>query len=421
MKRTGGDEHVDVTIVGGGVIGLACAVELLEAGRSVRILERDVVGSGASHGNAGLVTPSHATPLTRPGAVTKVLRWMLQPSSPIYVRLRLDPALVAFGLRFARACRERAMLHTMQGRAAILNSSRTLFDEWMSSGDLACEWEEAGLLLVFDTREAFEEEGALHATLEEFGVHAHLLDGPELVRREPSLREGLAGGAWYPRDAHLRPDLLVAGLARRVRERGGLIEESCGVEGFDQDAGRVVGIRTTRGTWRTRDLVLATGAWAPELGRRLGLRLLVQPGRGYSLTLPRPEEGPRLPMILEEAAMGVTPWPSGLRLAGTMEFNGFAGAPRPERFEAMRAGARRYLGVELDTAAAEEWTGWRAMTPDELPIIGRSPRLANVWVATGHGRMGVSMAPGTARLVRELLTGGEAHLDPAPYAPSRFA
>jgi len=168
-----------------------------------------------------------------------------------------------------------------------------------------------------------------------------------------------------------------------------------------------------------KTLVLATGAWT-RLARDLRLRLPVQPGKGYSLTLEKPDDGPRLPMILEEAAVGVTPWPSGLRIAGTMEFSGFDQRPRPDRFEAMRRGAARYLRDAGPTRTVEQWFGWRAMTPDELPIIGRSPRHDGVYIATGHGRMGVSMSPSTGRLIAELVTNRATHIDPTPYSPERF-
>jgi len=278
-----------------------------------------------------------------------------------------------------------------------------------------------GLLLVFATAEALETEARLCPALADLGVRCEPLSREELARREPALRDDLAGGAWFPDDAHLRPEKLVAALARLVRERGGVIEERCEVHGFEREAARVVAARTSRGPRSCAAVVLATGAWSPELGRALGLPLLVEPGRGYSITFERPDACPRIPLILEEAAVGVTPWRSGLRLSGTMEFSGFDRRPRPARLAALRAGARRFLRSSEGAQTVEEWFGWRAMTPDELPIIGRAQRLANVYVATGHGRMGVSMAPATAKLVAELLTGAEPHVDPRPYAPERFA
>jgi len=234
----------DVVIVGAGVAGLASANELLAAGRSVCVLEREHVGAGASHGNCGLVTPSHATPLTQPGTLRKLLGWMLRPDAPVYIKPRLDFSLLTWGLRFARACGREAMLQTLRARAAILQSSRALFDEWIERDGLQCEWDTLGLLLVYTSSEGVETEHALHAELREHAIEAIALDARELVQRDPALRDDLAGGAWYPGDAHLRPDRYVAELARLVRARGGELIEGCDVRAVRTSGRRVEALDT---------------------------------------------------------------------------------------------------------------------------------------------------------------------------------
>lgn len=410
----------DVLVIGGGVIGLASAHALLGAGRGVRLLDRGPLGSGASHGNSGLITPSHALPLSRPGMLRKTLGWMLRSDAPVLVRPRLDLDLLRFGLRFARSSRPGAMRASLRGRALLLDGSRALYSALVAEEGLDCEWEERGLLLVFATEEARAAEEASHTLLAEHGLVAESLDPQALLAREPALRDDLAGGTFFPQDAHLRPDWLVRELGRIVRARGGQVEERCEVRGFLLDQGRVVGVRTADGERRAHSVVIATGALAPRLARELGLRLPVVPGKGYSLTCPRPDPCPRLPMILDEAAMGVTPWPSGLRLGGTVELAGQDLTLRPERLEVLRAGARRFLRAMPPDEGVERWCGLRALTPDELPIIDRAPRHPNVFIATGHGRMGVSMAPATGKLVAELVTQAAPHVDPAPYSLARF-
>lgn len=385
-------------VVGGGVIGLACANALLDAGRSVRVLERETVGSGASHGNCGLITPSHALPLNRPGMVRKALRWMWRADSPILVRPRLDREFLAWGLRFARNCRLDRMHATMRGRAQLLETSRELFVELIEKDGLDCEWETHGLLEVFATTAALEADAPTQQWLEQHGVRSEPID--RLLEFEPALRDDLAGGRWYPRDAQLRPEQFVAELARVVRAKGARIEEKCAVGNLEElQAGHVV---------------IATGAWAPEL-----CRVPVQPGKGYSITAARPEPCPRRPLLLHESNMGVTPWPSGYRLAGTMEFAGYDARLRRPRLDALHAGARRYLR-HGPVEATEEWCGWRPMTPDELPIIDRLPQRPTVICAVGHGMMGVSMAPATARLVTDMVVGAEPFVDPAPYSLARL-
>ena len=412
-------ERTDVIVVGGGVIGLASALELLEAGRSVRLVERSHLGAGASDGNCGLITPSHALPLTQPGTVRQVLKGMWRASSPVLVRPRLDLGLLAWGLRFARRCNERSMMEAMNGRRALLDLSRALFPELVEREGLAVEWETLGLMEVFASEQARAAAEPVQRLLADHGIRSEPFEHDALLAREPALRDDVAGGSWYPEDAQLRPEALVRELARVVEAKGAIIEVATPVHGIETGNGRARGITTANGTIEADHLVLATGAWSPELGRQLGLRLPVQPGKGYSITMTRPEPCPTVPLLLSDANMGVTPWPSGYRLAGTMEFAGFDAALRRARLDALVKGARRFLREPLGEQGVE-WCSWRPMCADELPIIDRAPRFPNVVVATGHGMMGVSMAPATAKLVAQLVTGAEPCVDPAPYALARF-
>ena len=166
--------------------------------------------------------------------------------------------------------------------------------------------------------------------------------------------------------------------------------------------------------------VIATGAWAPLLNRELGCRVPIQPGKGYSMTMPRPRLCPAHPLILEEHRVAVTPMRSGYRLGSTMEFAGYDTRLDRRRLELLRAGARHYLHEPYGEPVEEEWFGWRPMTYDSMPIIDRSPAMANVLIAAGHNMLGMSMAPATGKLVAELLSGTPPHVDPAPYSLTRF-
>lgn len=411
----------EILIVGGGVSGLSSALALLEAGRTVRLLERSRVGSGASHGNCGLITPSHALPLTQPGMLWQALKWMLSREAPVRIRPRLSPEFWRWGWRFSQACRAQRVPAISAARAAILQHSRSAYPGWLERHGVRCEWRAGGQILALASQRALEHEFGSHAELRALGIEVQALSGPEAAALEPALRPELAGAAHYPGDAQLRPESLVRGLALAVQAAGGEIEEGTTVDGLLREGSKVVGVRCGARELRAQQVVLAGGAWSPAVGRRLGLALPIEAARGYSITLPRPGNSPRNALILEEAAMGVTPWESGLRLGGCMEFCGWSHPPDPTRFEALRRGARRFLTLDLEGAAGEEWSGYRAMTPDELPLIGALGSAPNLYLATGHGRMGVAMAPSTGQLLRELLCGEPASLDPAPYSPDRFA
>jgi len=404
-------ERTDVLVVGGGVVGMACARALLRVGRSVRVVEADRVGAGASWGNCGLITPSHALPLTRPGMLRTALKGMLRKDAPLHVAARLDLAFVSWGLRFAARCSKVGMLDAMRGRGALLERSRALFDEWMAA-DVDCEWDDRGILEVFlgETTRAHSAEVA--GVLADHGVESEDLGPGVLAQLEPALLPDMAGGRLFPRDAQLRPERLLEALHTQVRAAGGVVEEGARVLSL-----RKRGVETRGGARDADVVVLATGAVAPELARPLGLKLPIQPGKGYSITSRRPTVCPDRPLLLAEANMAVTPWPSGLRLGGTMELAGYDERHNGARVEALRAGARRYL-PEVEGADPEEWWGWRPMTPDELPILERvRPGLV---LAVGHGMMGVSMAPATGELVAALATGSEPPIDPEPYRLSRF-
>lgn len=414
-------EREDVLVVGGGVIGLACALALVEAGRGVRVLEAKAVGSGSSHGNCGTITPSHAAPLAAPGTVARALRWMLTPDAPLYVAPRFDPALWGWLLRFSRRCNPRDWQAAMRARAAMLLASREAFPGWIARHGLDCEFAESGMDYVFRSPQALEHFAHELPLLADLGIASERIDGAAYVRAEPALKDGLAGVVRFPGDARLRPDRYVDGLARALRAAGGVIEENCEVDAI---ATLRDGVRaeTSRGAREARDIVIATGAWSPRLARSVGLRgLPVQPGKGYSITYDRPPVVPARPVVLPERSVCVTSWDSGFRLGSTMEFSGYDSSLNRRRLEAIERGAREFLHHPVGPVKREEWYGWRPLACDDLPIIGAAPAHAHVWLATGHGMLGVSMSTATASLLKDLVCDRAPRLDPAPFAPGRFA
>jgi D-amino-acid dehydrogenase len=410
----------DVLILGGGVIGLACAHYLLEAGRSVRVIDRGAAGSATSHGNCGTITPSHAPPLAAPGMIAKAMKWMLTPDAPLYVQPRLDPALATWLLRFAGRCNRRDWLVSARARAAILESSRHLLGELVTRHGLACEFTASGLRYVYRDTRAFDAGCADLPALRELGIDTRVLDSGALAAAEPALLTGLAGGIHFPNDAQLRPDRYAAELARLVRAAGGVIEEGIEVTGFERDGSRISAVVTSDGRRRAPQVLAALGPWSPTLLRQLDLRLPIQPGKGYSITYARPSLAPRVPVVLKERSVCVTAWDSGFRLGSTMEFSGYDATLNRRRLDALERSARDYLREPVGPAKVEEWFGWRPMTWDDLPILGRAPRHDNLWLATGHGMLGVSMSATTGHLLADLICARTPIIDPTPSSPLRF-
>jgi D-amino-acid dehydrogenase len=413
-------KQTDVLILGGGVIGLVSALELLRAGRSVTVIERATAGSGASHGNCGTITPSHAPPLAMPGMIGKALGWMLQPDAPFYVKPSLNPALWAWLLQVARRCNWEEFKRHTRVKGELLMRSRELLAELISGQKLECEFEQRGTLYVFRSLQDFEATQWLPQALNEVDIPCESLDGAEARRREPALNDSIVAAFFNPRDAELRPNLYAAELARRVRELGGEIREGVTVEGFRRERGAIDSVQTSAGEIRAREIVLALGSWSPLLARQLELKLPIQPGKGYSITYERPVLSPRIPLVLKERSVCVTAWSSGYRLGSTMEFAGYDESLNRRRLDALTRAAGEYLHEPVGPKVQEEWYGWRPMTYDDLPIIGRTAALSNLVIATGHGMLGVSLSSVTGRLVREIVCGENPIVDPAPYSPDRF-
>ncbi len=412
--------HDDVVVVGGGVIGLASALALLEAGRGVRVLEAGAVGCGSSHGNCGTLTPSHAAPLAAPGTIGKVLKWMLTPDAPFYVKPRFDPTLWRWFARFAARCNHRDWLQTMQHKGAILQASRDLYPRWIAEHGLDCEFAESGVDYIFRSEAGFEHECAEIDPLRALGIPVEAIDGRSYEAQEPAVKPGVVGAIRFAGDARLRPDRYVAELARAVRERGGVIEEQCEALGLtaERDGVRV---DTRNGERIAGDVVVAAGAWSPRFARSAGLSVFpIQPGKGYSITYDRPRLVPKRPVVLRERSVCVTAWDSGYRLGSTMEFSGYDTQLNRRRLDALERGAAEYLHEPVGPAKREEWFGWRPLTFDDLPIIGRVPGHRHVWACTGHGMMGMGMSPASALLLADLMCEREPLLDPAPYRPERF-
>jgi D-amino-acid dehydrogenase len=255
---------------------------------------------------------------------------------------------------------------------------------------------------------------------EKFGVAAKRYDGDALTALEPALKQGLAGGWHYELDAHLRPDKLMASWRTALERLGVSIRERCEVQGFVTSGKGARAVSTTKGEILADAFVIAAGALTPALHEHLGCQIPIQPGKGYSITMPRPGHCPKIPIILQEHHVAVTPMLSGYRLGSTMEFVGYDKTLDQRRVKVLKDAAELYLHDPYNEPIEEQWYGWRPMTYDGKPILGRTPALDNVYLAAGHNMLGLTMAPATGKLVAELVNREAPHVDPEPFSPARF-
>jgi D-amino-acid dehydrogenase len=397
-----------VVVVGGGVIGLCAALYAARAGCRVVLLERGgPTSDSCSLGNAGMVVPSHVIPLAAPGMVAAGLRLLADPEGAFALRLSAGPELWAWLWRFHRAATAAHVARAAPLLARLNLEGRAGFQELAAETDNAFGLTERGIVMVCRTEAALAEEGRLARLAEAQGVPAQMLDARELAALDPACPLAGVGGVLFPRDCHLAPEALVATLRTLATRAGVEIRWESPVTDWRVRSGRLVAARTPGGDVAADDFVLAAGTATGRLARGLGLRLPLQGGKGYSITLPAPPRLPRLPAILVEARLAVTPMGAGLRFAGTMELGGREGEVEPGRVRGMRRAVPRYYPDlrESDLEGPPVWSGLRPCTPDGLPYLGRTQRHPNLIVATGHAMMGVSLAPITGKLVADLLTG----------------
>jgi D-amino-acid dehydrogenase len=361
-------------------------------------------------------------PLSGPGVVAHTLPSLFKRDAPLSIPPRFDPALWKWLLQFTRQCSTDRMMHAATGRNALLASSMNLYREIVGEESIDCEWSDRGLLLVYQSAKDFVGYKATADLLKrEFEIEAVSYRGEAVKELEPSLKSGMAGGWHFPADAHVRPDKLLGGFKRAIEQRGGEIREDVDVLSLRREGKQVASVETSQGSLTADLIVLATGAEAPQFATAIGCRLPIQPGKGYSLTMQPLAKQPKIPMIFEEHHVAVTPLESGFRVGSTMEFTGYDRSINPKRLALLRKSAAEHLEEPLPETVDEEWAGWRPMSVDGLPCIGRAPAASNLIVAAGNGMIGLATAPATGKLVAELAGEQTPHINATPYSLSRFA
>lgn len=395
-----------VVIVGGGVIGLCSAYYALKRGFAVTVIEREAAGGdNCSMGNAGMIVPSHFTPLAAPGMIAKGLRWMFNPESPFYVKPRLSTDLMRWGWLFYRNSTERHVAASRELLRDLNLESRRLFGELAAEADFGLE--RRGLLMLCKTAKGLDEEAEVAHTAHEIGLGAEVVDAAGAAELDPSITMDVAGAVYFPQDCHLDPARFMAAMRRRVLELGGTIESGVEVDSIETRGGRVVSVSGGGRRFEGGQFVLAGGSWTPELLDRVGVKLPMQAGKGYSLTLPAPPELPQLCSIFAEAKVAITPMGGSLRFGGTMEVGGLDLSVNPARVRGIVKSVHAYFPKfsESDFEGIKPWAGLRPVSPDGIPYLGKVRDFSNLLAATGHAMMGLSLGPISGRLVADLLAG----------------
>ena len=404
-----------ICVLGAGVIGLTTAWALVEAGCDVTLVDRNPEpGMDASHGNGAQLSWSYVAPLASPDTLRHLPALLLDRAGPLRIRPGLDPAFLRWGLSFLAACRSSVVRDTTAAQLALAALSRTELDR-IGAG-LEFGRRRAGKLVLQRTGHGLDAARAQAALQRALGVEQHVLDGPECVALEPSLRlapDAIAGGVFTPSDEVADCAAFCTGLAARLHARNTVAWHMGHAATPVLRQGRLVAVRAGEAVVEADHFVLCLGAGSPAFARAAGLRLPVYPLKGYSLTLT--QTGPRLAHSVTDADRKIVyaPLPQGVRAAGIADMVGHDRSLDPARLATIHQAAAETLHLD-ESADPHPWAGLRPATPDSRPLIGPTP-IPGLHLNTGHGALGWTLAAGSARLATDLLLGRRPPLPTEPF------
>jgi D-amino-acid dehydrogenase len=408
-----------VTVVGAGVVGLACATRLQMAGHAVTLVDPRPPGEYCSFGNAGCFSRASCVPLGLPGLWRHVPGWLLDPGGPLVIRWRHSLSLAPWLWRFQRASSTASVNRIADALHALLTVT---LDKWRPLAAHAGVPElivQHGYAFAYQSEAAFAADAPGRQIRAAHGVRIDVLQGPDIVAFDAALSPRLTHLVVLPEQGHCpNPLRLSRALATRLRGGGARFVDAPAVA-FDVADGRVTAVRTPDTSIVTDAVVVAAGVHSAALAAQLGNRVPLESERGYHVMVEAPGVMPRVPIASGEGKYFATPMEEGLRIAGTVELASVDAPPDDGRADAMLANAQR-LFPALDARRYTRWMGHRPSLPDSLPVIGRSRRASNALFAFGHGHVGLTAAAPTADIVADLVAGREPFMPIAPFAADRF-
>jgi len=412
----------DIAVIGGGVIGLSSAYYLNKAGHTVTVIERGDITDGCSFGNMGYISPSHFVPLASPGIISQGLKWMLKPTSPFYIKPRLDTDLMKWGYHFWKSSNAATVAKNSPHLNDILQLSRKLIDEFRIAIGDNFDMETIGCLMMCKQQKTLDHEFHMADDAEAFGLKVERLLKDDVQNLEPNVEVNVAGAVLFKDDCHFNPGKMMLSLKDYLVGKGVKFELHNTVTGFEKAGKKITAVITDKGTIAANAIVVATGSWLPVVAKMMGIKLLLQPGKGYSYTYPHVEKNIKYPAILVDGRCAITPWGHQLRIGGTMELSGINDKVLVKRMQGIYDSALDfYPGLKIDFPPADKiWNGLRPVTPDGLPYIGKHSLYDNVVIAGGHAMLGISEGTGTGQLVTEIIEGRTTSVNINAFRVERF-
>jgi len=397
----------NIVIIGGGIIGLCSAYYLAKEGHQVTVIDKSDMKDGCSYGNAGMIVPSHIIPLAQPGMIAQGMKWMFDSQSPFYVKPRLSPDLIKWGLQFYKHANKSHVEKSMPALRDLSMLSKELYQDIAKQSNVF-DYDEKGLLMLFKTEASAKEMHHEGKLAENLGLAVDYLSKEEVGKLEVGTKTDVIGGVHYKSDAHLYPQKFMQFLKTELAKLSVTIVKYTTVKDFMITNSKVSEVITNKGNYSAEEVVLATGAWSPEIAKKLKAKISILPGKGYSFTLKNKDHKPSIPSILCEGKVAVTPMANDIRFGGTMEITHTKDTKiNTNRLQGIINSVNEfYPEMQVNMPAeSDTWFGFRPCTPSGLPIITKSDKLSNVSIATGHAMMGLSLAPATGKLVTEIIAG----------------
>jgi D-amino-acid dehydrogenase len=410
----------NVIIIGGGIIGLCSAYYLQKEGHQVTVIDKSNFSDGASHVNAGYITPSHIIPLAAPGMINKGIKWMFNSSSPFYVKPRLDLDFLKWSLAFKKSATKSKVEVAIPIIKDINLYSRDLYEDINASKDFKFHYERKGLLMCYKSDKVGEEEWEIGQRGIKEGLGVKNLTKKEVDELEPNANLNIKGAVYFDSDAHMTPSDFMSEMITYLKSKNVVFYDNEEVVDVEMKDDQISKLKTTKRELIVDEVILAAGSWSPLLTKKIGISIPIQAGKGYRINVER-ETGITIPTILCEAKVAVTPMNGFTRFAGTMEIAGINHTINPVRVNAIATAASQYYN-KLEITEEEKKSaacGLRPCSPDGLPYIGKSSKCENLTIATGHAMMGWSLGPATGKLVSEIISDKKSSLDLNPFHPDR--
>lgn len=405
-----------VIVLGSGVIGVSTAYYLARAGHEVTVIDRqNGPALETSFANAGEVSPGYSAPWAAPGLMLKAVKWLTMKHSPLVIRPKLDPALWSWCIKLLMNANETSYQLNKARMVRIAEYSRDCLKALRAETGITYDERTKGTFQVFRTQKQLDAAGYDMAVLEKFGVPFSLHDRNGLSSVEPALelvKDKLVGGLLLPGDETGDCFMFTNRLADFATRRGVSFRYGVTIRGLESDGTKVTGVVTDQGTLTADAYVVAMGSYSPKLVKGFGLKLPVYPVKGYSLTLPITDSSgaPESTVMDETHKIAITRLGDRIRVGGTAELTGFDLTLRQGRRGPLDHVVRDLFPRGGDLSKAEFWTGLRPNTPDGTPIVGPTP-VKNLFLNTGHGTLGWTMAAGSGRLLADVISGVPTDID----------